>query len=106
MTKYDHFLLGGNFARYYPKLQTIKSQASSDLISDLIKQDKKFHFVSNNDILNRKQYLEEIKHNFSEDIKSCLTTQHMMTSSFLSAQFIRANFPDLSKVRIVGHEGI
>ena len=71
-SKYDHFLLGGNFARYYPKIQTTDMPAASEILGALLKQDKKFHFVTNNDILNREEYLDQIKHNYSDDIKNCL----------------------------------
>ena len=68
--KYDHFLLGGNFARYYPKLQTAPMPAASDILRVLMKHNKKYYFVTNNDTLTREEYLEQMKHNFSDDVNN------------------------------------
>jgi ribonucleotide monophosphatase NagD (HAD superfamily) len=80
--------------------------SASDILRMLSKDNKRVYFVTNNDTLSREEYYEQVKHNFSDDVKGTIGPTQIYTSSYLCAQFLKIYFPQMKKVRLIGNHGV
>ena len=70
-----------------------------------IQDQMKLSFVSNNDLVLRQQYAEQLVSNL-EVAKNDITQEQVYTSAYLGAKYISTKYPETKKVRVVGMNSI
>ena len=74
-------------------------------VKGLLDAKTELSFISNNDLVLRQQYIDDLAKKIGVD-KTRFDVDQIYTSAYLGAKYIKSTYPDTKKVRVVGMDSI